>query len=99
MSKTPRWTHECDDTAVLAQAILSGVVTDNKESFNKFFDPDCGGGGASIGEKYQFHSVKGKRNLRLNCLKLYQKIKLWESNKPDPVTGKRKCTLSKYIVD
>ena len=90
MSRAKRWTAECDDAAILAQAILSGVVTDNLQSFKDFFDPTSSGPGAAIGEKYNFHILKGQRNLKLNWQKLYHKIQTWKSNKPDPETGKRK---------
>ena len=73
-----RWTAECDDAATLAKAILSGVVTDSKESFDRYFGTD--GPAEEIGDKYNFHTVKGKRNLRLNCKKLLEKIALWKSN-------------------
>ena len=56
-----RWTAECDDVATLAKAIFPGVVTDSKDSFEQFFGP--GGPAESIGEKYHFGTVKGKRNL------------------------------------
>ena len=73
-----RWTAECDDAATLAQTIFSGVVTDSKDSFDKFFGP--GGQAESIGEKYHYQTVRGRRNLRLNCKKLLQKIQLWKLN-------------------
>ena len=89
----PRWTHESDDAAVLAQAILAGTVTDDFQSFKDFFDPDSSGPGAEIGERYNFSTVKGQRNLKLNWTKLLRKIKVWKSNQPDPDTGKRKRLL------
>ena len=90
MSQTKRWTSECDDAAVLAKAIFSGVVTDNLQTFRDFFDPRLGGEGASIGEKYHYHSTRGERNLKRNYKNLLKKITLWKANKPDPKSGKRK---------
>ena len=92
---TKRWTAECDNAAVLAKAIFSGSVTDKLETFKKFFDPD--GPGAYIGVKYDYHTPKGKRNLQLNWRKLVKKIKAWQTNKPDPVSGKRKLLLHQQV--
>ena len=89
MSKPKRWTAECDHAAVLAQAILSGVVPDDSlQSFKDFYGPD--GPEAETGEIFNYHTVKGKRNLQLNWKKLHRKVSLWKTNKPDPKTGKRK---------
>ena len=85
-----RWTQEGDDAAVLAQAILSGTVTSDLKTFNEFFDPDSAGPGAAIGQKFDIHLSKGKRNLQLNYQKLLRKIGIWQSNRPDPKTGKGK---------
>ena len=89
MLKAKRWTAECNNAVVLAKAIFSGVVTDNLQSFRDFFDPRLGGEGASIGEKYHYHTQRGERNLRNNYKKLLKKITLWKANKPDH-TGKGK---------
>ena len=43
MSKAKRWTAECDDDAVLAKAILTGIVTNNLQLFKDFFYPNLGG--------------------------------------------------------
>lgn len=88
MSSSKRWTAESDDAAVVAQAILAGTLSDSNESFKAYFDPE--GPGGEIGERYSFHTAKGKRNLKLNVNKLYRKIQIWLTNKPDPETGKRK---------
>ena len=94
MSKAKRWTAECEDAAVLAKAIFSGVVTSDLATLDSFLDPEEGPG-AEIGEKYNYHTARGKRNLRLNVSKLLKKIAVWQSNKPDPDTGKGKsrCLL------
>ena len=92
--RQPRWTVEGPDSAILAQAILSGVVTKDLQTFKDFFDPESTGPGAAIGEKFSFQTKKGERNLKLNWLKLLRKIEIWKSNKPDPDTNKRKCFLS-----
>jgi hypothetical protein len=81
---TIRWSQEGDHAAVIAQAIFAGT------SFKDFFDKDSSGPGPAIGEKYDYHTVKGLRNLKLNWAKLDHKIKVWLSNKPDKDTGKRK---------
>ena len=98
MSRAKRWTAECDDAAVLAKAILTGVVTDNLQTFKDFFDPNLGGAGAHIGEKYNYHTVKGERNLKRNYKNLLKKIQIWKSNKPDQKTRKGKLFKSKYNV-
>ena len=76
-----RWLVEGDDAAVLAQAIHEGTLTRELQSFKDFFDPESGGPGASIGEKYNHHTPRGRRNLQLNWIKLYDKIQLWKANK------------------
>ena len=88
MPKQHRWGQEGDDAAALAQAILAGSVTSELQSFKDFFDPE--GPGGAIGLKYDYSTVKGQRNLRLNWLKLVKKINLWKQNKKDPNTDKRK---------
>ena len=85
---------EGPDLAILAQAILSGIVTKDLQTFKDVFDPESTGPGAAIGEKFSFQTKKGERNLKLNWLKLLRKIEIWKSNKPDPDTNKRKCFLS-----
>ena len=87
MSKAKRWTAECDDAVVLAKAIFSGVVTTDFNTLDNFLDPESGPG-AEIGEKYNYHTARGKRNLRLNISKLLKKINLWKTSSPDPDTGK-----------
>ena len=89
----PRWTHDSDDAAELARAILAGTVTEDIKTFKDFFDPTQNGPGAAIGEKFNYHTIKGERNLKLNWKKLTRKIKIWNSNKDDPDTGKRKCCM------
>lgn len=86
----PRWTPESNDAAVLAQAILSGVVTHELQTFKDFFDPESTGPGAAIGEKYGYLTKAGNRNLKGNWQKLLHKINVWKSNKVDEKTGKRK---------
>lgn len=83
-----RWSSEGEDAAAIAKAILAGNLDDSPQSFTDFFDP--GGPGSEIGERYNYHTAKGKRNLKLNVLKLIRKVEIWKSNKPDPETGKRK---------
>ena len=94
MSKAKRWTPKCDNAAVLAKAILSGVVTDDLQTFKDFFDPHLGGLGADIGDKYHYHTTRGVRNLKRNYQNLLRKITIWKTNKPDPATGKRKSIES-----
>ena len=90
--KQTRWTQEGDDAAVIAQAILAGNLTDQNQSIKDYFDPDIGPG-AEIALKFNFHTAKGKRNLKLNVVKLFRKIQVWKSNKEDPDTGVRKYTM------
>ena len=61
-----KWAAEGNDAALLAQAILSGVVTDDLQSFKDFFDAESSGPGAAIGEKYNYNTKTGQRNLKLN---------------------------------
>jgi hypothetical protein len=97
MSKAKRWTAECDDAAILARAILNGTVDNTLQSFKDFFDPESAGPGAAIGKKYNYHTVKGQRNLKLNWLKLVKKNSVWKTNQPDPDTGKGKCCYPNNI--
>ena len=49
------------------------------------------------GQKYahnqKYHTEKGKRNIRTNCLKLYNKIAAWRSQEKDS-SGHCKSTIS-----
>ena len=85
-----RWNHEGEDTAILAQAIIAGTVTSDLQTFKAFFDPTSAGPGAAIGHKYDYHTVKGQRNLKGNWKKLLKKINCWKLNIPDPDNNKRK---------
>ena len=71
MLKAKRWTAECDDAVVLAKAIFSGIVTDNLQTFRDFFDPRLGGEGASIGEKYHYHTTKEGRGTSKEIIKIF----------------------------
>ena len=99
MLEAKRWTAECDDAAVLPKAIFSSVVTSDLAMLDTFLNPEQGPG-AEIGEKYNYHTARGKRNLRLNISKFLKEIEVWRSNKPDPNTGKGKLLTSiiLYII-
>ena len=56
-----KWAAEGNDAALLAQAILSGVVTDDLQSFKDFFDAESSGPGAAIGEKYNYNTKTGQQ--------------------------------------
>ena len=79
-----RWTQEGDDAAILAQAILSGTVSNNLPSFKEFYDPESPGPGAAIGEKFDYHLPKGRRNLHNNWKKLFHKITVELPKQPSP---------------
>ena len=94
----PRWTVEGNDAAIVAQAILSGEITGELQTYKDFFDSSSTGPGAAIGEKYSYHTVKGQRNLRLNVEKLRKKIQVWLTNKKDVDTGKRKLSQADQSI-
>ena len=89
-NRGPKWAPEGEDAVVLARAILTGVVTEDLQTFKDFFDPDSTGPGAEIGERFAFQTSKGRRNLQLNYRKLIKKIRCWLVNQLDPLSGKRK---------
>ena len=94
MPSAGSWTPEGPDTARIAAAINAGEIDRTTTSYEAYFS----GPGADLADKYKKHTPNGKRNLRRNFLALYDKIILWNTNKPNPKTGSSKLSLSTQIV-
>ena len=82
---------EGDDAVLLARAILQKKVTGKKPSMIAWLTVDEEGQKYAHNQKY--HTEKGKRNIRTNCLKLYNKIIAWRSQEKDS-SGHCKSTIS-----
>ena len=88
---TNQYKPECDDAVLLARAILSKKVDGKKPSMIAWLTVDEEGQKYAHNQKY--HTEKGKRNIRTNCLKLYHKIAAWRSQEKDS-SGHCKSTIS-----
>ena len=88
---TDQYKPEGDDAVKLAKAILSKKVDAKKPSMTAWLTVDEEG--QIYAHNNKFHTERGKRNIRTNCLKLYNKIAAWRSQEKDS-SGHCKSTIS-----
>ena len=90
--KMPRGQYkpEGDDAVLLARAILNGTVDTDPPSMIKWFDQKqlTKGNKYATNQNWFKKDGPGQRNVRQNCLKLYNKIECWKKFKD--YKGKRK---------
>ena len=88
--KMPRGQYkpEGDDAVLLARAILNGTVDRDPPSMVKWFETTDEGNKYATNQNWFKKDGPGQRNVRQNCLKLYNKIECWKKFKD--YKGKRK---------
>ena len=75
MAKKIKYSPEGDDAVELAKAILSGRVQKGPASMKKWLTEDDRG--IEYAQHNEWEKEAGKRNIRVNVLKLQTKIDLW----------------------
>ena len=94
MAKKIKYAPEGDDAVELAKAILSGQVEKTPASMKKWLTEDDRG--IEYAEHNDYEKEAGKRNIRVNVIKLQTKIDLWRRHKLDK-DGKRVRFGQKFL--